>query len=105
MGWEQRGKGRYYYRKKRIGLRVVSKYMGKGSLAELFLAMDTKDRIERCLTRAEWAKERMEANNLEADIEHLNEIVCGLVRATLLVSGYHSHKGQWRKARHVYRIK
>ena len=101
MAWEHRGNQKYYYRKKRVGQHVVSEYMGTGSLAELFLAMDTEDRIERCLTRAEWAKERMEANNLEADIEHLNEIVCGLVRAALLVSGYRSHKGQWRKARHV----
>ena len=101
MAWEHRGNQKYYYRKKRVGQHVVSEYMGTGSLAELFLAMDTEDRIERCLTRTEWAKQRMETNSLEADIEYLNEIVCGLVQATLLVSGYRSHKGQWRKARHV----
>ena len=101
MGWEQRGKGRYYYRKKRVGQRVMSEFMGTGSLADLYSDLDTVARIERCLTRTEWAKQRMEASNLEAELKHLNEIISNLVRATLLVSGYHSHKGQWRKARHV----
>ena len=101
MGWEKRGNKKFYYRKKRMGQRVVSEYMGTGSLADLYLAMDAEERIERCLTRTVWAEQRLEANNLEADIEHLNEIVSNLVSTTLLVSGYRSHKGQWRKARHV----
>ena len=101
MGWEKRGNGLYYYRKKRVGQRVMSEYMGTGSLADLYSDMDTLARIERGLTRIEWTKQRMEARNLEAELEHLNEIVSSLVCATLLVSGYHSHKGQWRKTRHV----
>ena len=35
MGWETRGNGKYYYRKRRIGDKVVSEYVGTGPGAEL----------------------------------------------------------------------
>ena len=101
MGWEKRGNGLYYYRKKRVGQRVKSEYMGTDSLADLYFAMDNKDRYERHITQTEWSEQRLEADNLEADTEHLDEVIGGLVRAVLLTSGYHLHKGQWRKARHA----
>lgn len=45
MGWEKRGNGKYYYRKKRIGNRVFSTYMGKGEKAEKAYLEDMKKRI------------------------------------------------------------
>ena len=101
MGWEHRGNSNYYYRKKRIGQRVISEYMGTGSLADLYSDMDTQFVLNGVSLESSRLSSGMEARNLEAELEHLDEIIYGLVWATLLVSGYRSHKGQWRKARHV----
>jgi hypothetical protein len=99
MGWERRGNGLYYYNKKREGKRVVSQYIGTGFSAGLISIMDQEKRKERGLARTQWKKEKTEIRKLEIDIEQLGMAIRGVVRATLLTSGYHPHKGQWRKTR------
>lgn len=47
MGWERRGNGYYYYRKRREGHRVISEYVGNGRAAEVAAAMDRLKRRER----------------------------------------------------------
>jgi hypothetical protein len=101
MAWEPRGTKLYYYRKKREGNRVISEYVGNGPSATLFSDLDRKDHEENVQTQARWRVQKLEFKEIEAEIEELNEIVCELVRATLLSSGYHPHKGQWRKKRNV----
>ena len=49
MGWEKRGNGLYYYRKKRMGQRVVSEYMGTGLFGSIvFQIWITVVRNVRC---------------------------------------------------------
>ena len=97
MSWERRGDRRYYYRKRRQGDRVISEYVGAGELAEACAALDT---LEREVRRA--ARERRRADRaLDAQVGQACDFIRALTCAALLVSGYHTHKGQWRKKRHV----
>ena len=99
MGWEKRGSGLYYYRKRRIGSRVVSEYMGGGELGEAAAAYDraAQDAREQELRSAKEEREKITAL-AEAGAE-AEQGIRALVRAFLLLAGYHTHKGQWRRRR------
>ena len=99
MGWENRGNGLYDYRKRRDGNRVASEYVGKGISAYLLMELDIEERMEGDYKRAQWNKQRSAVKRTNSDNELLTEIINGYVRAVLLTSGYHPHKGQWRRVR------
>jgi hypothetical protein len=99
MGWEQRNGKRYYYRKIRQGRRVISEYVGAGEFAELLLELDKFDRPEKTYSRSIWKNQKDEVKNLDKNINQLVKIFRGMTRASLLTSGYHPHKGQWRQTR------
>lgn len=102
MGWEKRGKGMYYYHKRREGKRVVSEYKGTGLLAHLYSELDlvNKKYLVRKHHHAQWNEHNDEITEINMEIDQLAQIIDGLVRAVLLTSGYHPHKGQWRKSRY-----
>lgn len=101
MGWEQRGNQRYYYRKIRRGRQVVSSYVGAGEVAQLIYLMDRSDRKQVRIEQTVWKKIKEENLNLDKEIGTLNQTINTLVTATLLTSGHHQHKGQWRKSRNA----
>jgi hypothetical protein len=100
MAWEQRGNNSYYYRKKRQGTRVVTQYVGNDFSANLLAELDREERAEHLHDQAKWRKQISECREIEVEIEHLANVMHLLVRATLLISGYHPYKGQWRKKRY-----
>lgn len=100
MGWEKRGKGMYYYTKKRVGKRVVSEYKGSGLFAQLFSELDNDKRLERNYNHTQRKEQKDKTTGINKDVDQLTELTDGLVRAVLLTSGYHPHKGQWRKSRY-----
>lgn len=99
MGWETRGSNSYYYRKQRVGNRVVSRYVGAGALGELVAKQDILQRMER---KAEAEAFRNDCNADLAVDRELDE-TCAVVRdvltTALLLTGHHTHKRQWRKMR------
>ena len=97
MAWETRGSGRYYYRKERQGDRVISEYVGTGSLAQMIANLDETSRRELEHERQVLAKEQAAEMVMDRDIDHSGDIVRVMTHASLLVKGYHTHKGQWRK--------
>jgi len=99
MGWESRNSKPYYYRKMRRGLQVVSEYIGAGQIADLISDMYKLDHEERERNRRAWKEEKSEVRATDSEIAQLNVTLRGLVMATILVSGYHPHKGQLRKSR------
>jgi len=99
MAWELRNGKLYYYRKIRRGKRVFSEYMGTSETAELFFLLDEFDRIEKAETAMLENKQKDEIKKLNKGINQLAKIVNGMARASLLFSGYPSHKGQWRQRR------
>lgn len=100
MGWEQRNGQRYYYRKKREGGHVVSQYMGAGAIADLFALIDRDEYSQRRWNQIKWNMEKDEAEKLNKDQNNLSQLTRQMLRACLLVKGYHPHKGQWRKKKH-----
>jgi len=99
MGWERRGNQTYFYRKRRIGKRVVSQYIGKGEWVNSLVWLDGLDRQEREEQR--W-RERQEQNAdaaMDRAIAELSALVTQLTHASLLAAGYHTHRGQWRRKR------
>jgi hypothetical protein len=101
MGIERRGKGNnlYYYRKRRIGSRVVSEYVGGGELAHLAAQLDAWERDkqdEECYRLKVKCAEIMAEDKVLAD---LGQAISTLVQGILLAEGYHTHKGQWRRKR------
>jgi hypothetical protein len=100
MGWEQRGSGLYYYRKKWRGGRVVSEYVGPGVLGMLATLQDGAKRDRHQQQAGAERKARAEHAAMDAAIGELQSITKGLVAAALEEAGYHQHRrGEWRKRR------
>jgi len=105
MAYEWR-KGRlYYYRKERIGGKVVSTYYGpaNGELARLWASLAAIDRERRERERMERTIARNEFAELVSTLPELVELLAEAKRAmaeALEAAGYHQHKrGEWRKRR------
>jgi hypothetical protein len=96
MGWEKRGNGLYYYRKRRDRERVVSEYVGGGGAAYLIAQMDAIDRTERETQSKAEQYERTQIESVEVALAKLESLTRALTDAALLVNGYHTHKRQWR---------
>lgn len=92
-------RGRYYYRSKREGQHVRTEYLGTGVLALAIAELDAEERErqrqEQAIVRAEQEAQRA----IDRKIDEEGDLVRTLTRAVLLVSGYHNHKGQWRRRR------
>ena len=101
MAWENRGIRQYYYRKKRIGKRVFSEYIGSGFFAELTAEMDEEKQNERKYDRMILRKMKKRNKAIDKELDLVGDLIRTLIRANLLISGYHPHKGQWRKRRNV----
>jgi hypothetical protein len=104
MGWETRKSGgRYYTRSRRVDGRVVREYVGGGVLGEIAALEDYYERRRREEETAYQREERERLQALTAPTEELCDAVEVIARAALLASGYHRHKGEWRKRRDAKR--
>ena len=101
VGWEtrKRGTGCYYTRSRREGGRVIREYIGGGTLGWLAAQLDEIERRQRDEATVYWREERERLEQNAAFVGELEEAAEVLVRAHLLASGYHKHKGQWRRQR------
>jgi len=98
MGWERRGNQLYYYRKRRIGGRVVSEYLTLEAATELLVQGQDDDRQECELSQAE-RRERRKAEAIEGELARLTDLADALTLAVLIAGGCHTHKRQWRHKR------
>src|SRR5262249_31715253 len=100
MPWEQRGEKRYYYHNKRVGSRVVRRYLGTGVIAELAAATDDLRRLERAIEARECRDLAARLREAEAALVALCNGTDVLARAARVVGGYHCHaRGSWRRRR------
>jgi hypothetical protein len=99
MSWEQRDGRRYYYRKKRIGKRVVSEYVGTGLLAEITADIDEEERRLKQDEAARLKAIREADKALDREIDAICAEVRDLIAVTMLATGHYAHKRQWRKRR------
>ena len=99
MAWEKRRGREYYYRKRRIGGRVVSEYVGTGPLAEGAAALDELTRRAQEEKRELLRREQQRQRAIDQEVDRACRLIGTLVDAALLLNGYHYHKGQWRLRR------
>jgi hypothetical protein len=99
MAWEDRNGNLYYYRKRREGGRVVSEYVGSGFAGIMAEGLDLENRQEAEYRRRELRKQKQYAAAIESQAREVEEYTRIMTRAYLLLAGYHTHKGQWRKIR------
>ena len=103
MPWEKRRNRAYYYRKERVGRRVLSEYLGRGEYAECIARIEALDRrrkaFAREMERHEFQEMRKEVEVCDGLIDEVEKAIRALTRGWMLAHGYHLHKGQWRKKR------
>ncbi len=84
MALEERNGNYYYYKKEREGNRVVSKYYGKGELANLIAQMDEIERQEK-LEKTEIDREiRQKLEEIDCDLANFEEKTKSLLEAALV---------------------
>ncbi|MFH1698776.1 MAG: hypothetical protein ABH882_06940 [Candidatus Omnitrophota bacterium] len=105
MAWEARGNNIYYYRKKRIARRVISEYVGRGEMAREIALMDLAERKERYNRIMIIRQQREEFGLFDNQVVRVNLFVSKMVVAFLIITGFHKHKGQWRRQRYVNKQK
>lgn len=100
MSFQQRGRNKYYYRSTRVGPKVSSRYVGQGALAEA-VHLDVLYRRAAARERKRLQQQLLAAaRDLEALTRQLSSECEVLVRAHLLLAGYHlHHRHEWRKRR------
>src|SRR5215208_4009431 len=99
MGLEKRNGRVYYYKSRRDGEKMRKVYVGAGDFAHLAAKLDEAERLRRKEEAAYWEAEREHLERSAAFLGELEEAAEVLVRAHLLASGFHRHKGQWRRQR------
>jgi hypothetical protein len=99
MAWVNRPSGRYYYRTRREGGRVISEYVGAGYVAEALARMDDIDRAARAKSAADWRRTIEDDRRQSAALAQVDDLVKSAVAAVLIANGYHQHKRQWRRKR------
>lgn len=105
MGWEKRGLGQYYYRKKRVNGRVVSEYVGSGILAEATLMLDQVEKGKTDLEKIEQQIEKEQAAAIDQAVDQNLVSIGELIESTLIAYGYHKVKGEWRKREQTKRTR
>jgi len=100
MAWEQRGGKPFYYRKKRVGGRVRSQYVGGGDIGRLCAAADLGRRRARKAEREAFRTAQQAEADIDRQLAQAEAAIAALTEAALIAAGYHQHKGQWRKKRH-----
>ena len=96
---EKRNGHVYYYKSRRDGEKVRKVYVGAGDFAHLAAKLDETERLRREEEAAYWDAERERLERSAAFLQKLTEAAKVLTRAYLLASGFHQHKGQWRRKR------
>jgi hypothetical protein len=99
MGWENRGRLRYYYRKERSGAHVRSVYVGTGEIARLHAATLAMQQEDRRIQESKLAAEKALLQAFDANLDAISGVVSEFVEAVLISAGFHRHKRQWRKRR------
>jgi len=92
-------RGRYYYRSRREGGRVVTDYLGAGMFGQLAAEIDEAERAERSEKRRGCRQEIEFDARLDENVRVATDAIKAFTDAVLLCSGHHTHKGQWRKIR------
>lgn len=97
MALEERNGNYYYYKKERIGNRIVSTYYGKGEVAYLIAQLDEIEREEKQIKAEENLRFRQKLEEIDKEIDLFEAKVKELTEKTLLSIGFYKTKSrEWR---------
>lgn len=100
MAWEKRKRGGpYYYRSRRMGARVIKEYVGCGAAAEQAAQEDAQTREEQNAAVKALREVQEQLDAVTAPLRQMCDDFDVLMKAVLLVAGYHNHRGCWRRRR------
>ena len=101
MGWDYKGRRRYYSRSKKVNGRVVREYVGCGLRGELAATADVQRRAERQAQNGACHAEEARLEAAENPQRTLDAELDLLLRASLLGAGYSYRPNRhWRRSRH-----
>jgi hypothetical protein len=97
MGFENRKGNRYYYRKKRVGRRVVSEYIGKGEYAGILARINRLSAEKKANDAVKSALARQKDDEIEQHLSELEEKTKLLVDSLLINKRFYKTKSrEWR---------
>ena len=101
MAWESRegSSNKYYTRSRREGGRVVREYVGCGPLADITATLDALDRFEREEASEQLREQVAAAQAVDQQLKDVGKLCDQLAQVVLWQTGYHKHRGEWRKRR------
>lgn len=99
MGWRAINGHRYYYKSKRVGSRVESRYFGAGEFGSLMAEVDSFERLEQAAERWAEREEREESDAEEQAVAEWFDDVQAVADAAMAEAGFPKHRGQWRRKR------
>lgn len=100
MPWETRhGSCRYFYVLTRRNSRTARRYVGKGPTARIAEELEERIRRERQRAKDAWAAERRQIEAADQQLHTFRKGVQAFVETTLVVAGFHQHRGDWRQRR------
>lgn len=98
MGWVERGSGRYYVRSVWVRGRPVTRYIGRGEVADIVARRDAIEREWKRFRRREFEEERVWLQETEEQVIRACDQVEPLASAALVAAGFHKHnRGVWRR--------
>jgi hypothetical protein len=102
MGWYRKqrgGKRGYYYRSVRVNGRAIKQYIGSGPAAELIADLEAERQESKRAAREARLRESAQLAVIEMAICAAQRLAAILVNATMILSGYYLHHGDWRRRR------
>jgi hypothetical protein len=99
MGWKTINGHRYFYKSQREGCQVKTICFGAGASGAVMAEWIALGRQERAAERVREREEREESDAEESAISDWCDGVQDMVDAALIATGFHKHKGQWRRRR------
>jgi hypothetical protein len=100
MGWERRGRHRYYYARRKAGGHESRTYLGRGPVAEQTAEADALRQAHKRAERAALREAIARWEKADGPLQTLEDVTEQLARASLEAAGYHQHhRGAWRKRR------
>jgi hypothetical protein len=97
MGWEHKGRQRYFYESVRVDGKPRRAYFGHGAEAEERARIAAENTQRRQAERAT----RCRVAQAEVVLDDAARMVALLTRAVLVANGLHEHHGDWRRRRHT----
>jgi hypothetical protein len=99
MAWETRGGHQYYYRKKRVGTKVVSEYVGSGLFGQ-FIELEDLERREQRQAECRLIQE-LKAEEKQLAEEYRENHAQAVLAAK--EAGICRRKGEWRSTPKISR--